>query len=152
MAKISHCGKSFDAKIRYVVTNYPGHGDITYFDYAECAICENSVHAFWIHYFRAKAATPKALSDRHDRGKFDDLIRQGRAFIIPAHQEEIYRDTKVQILACEFTLMMMRPADVTAEYLRKNDTAPWVCTNSITSIERKREQWLDELRRSLNHA
>lgn len=144
LGKINHCGKNFAAQNRYVVTNYPGNGDITYFDYAKCEQCNNNVHSYWIQYFRAKGPTQTAQSDKHDRHKFDDLIRGGMAFIIPTTQDEVPRDTRAQVLACEWTLTIIRPADLTYDYINKNLKAPWVSNRSILAIEQKRKAWLSE--------
>ena len=146
MAKINHCGKNFTAENRFAVTNYPSHGDITYFDYAECATCKNSVHAYWIQYFRAKGPTDVVQTDKHTRGKYDDLIRSGQAFLIPTLQDEVPRNTRAQVLACEWTLQTMKPADQTASYLNLNGRAPWVSNRSVLALEEKRAKWLREYR------
>lgn len=150
MGKINHCGKNFPAENRFVVTNYPGFGDVTYFDYARCQVCNNSVHSYWIQYFRAKAPTEVVQSDKHTRGRYDDLIRSGKAFIIPDSQDEIPRNTRAQVLAGEWTLNSKKPADLNAVYLARNDRAPWVSNRSVLMLTARRNEWLREYRNRVN--
>jgi len=147
LAKINHCGKNFPAEARYAVSNYPGHGDTTYFDFAKCDICHHNVHNFWHLYFRNSKPTDIFQSDKHDRYKYDELIRTGQAFIIPTYQDEIPKNTKTQVIACEWTLQTIKPADQTASYIRENEKAPWVSNKAFLAIEEKRSLWLKQLQR-----
>ena len=143
--KINHCGKNLPVENRYAVSNWPNHGDTTYFDFAKCETCSHNVHAFWHIYLRATKPTEIFISDKTDRHKFNELIRSGQAFIIPSHQDEIPRNTRAQVLACEWTLQTVKPADQTAHYIRKNDEAPWVSNKSVLIIEEQRERWVAQL-------
>lgn len=48
------------------------------------------------------------------------------------------------VLASQYTLQTILPADITAYYLSENDKAPWVSNKSIIDLEQKRERWLAE--------
>jgi hypothetical protein len=145
--KINHCGKNIPVENRYAVSNFPNHGDTTYFDAAKCQRCGHNVHDYWHYGLRATKPTPIYQTDKYDRHKYDELIRSGQAFIIPSHQDEIPRNTRAQVLACEWTLQTIKPADQTAYYIRKNDEAPWISNKSILIIEEQRERWVAQLAR-----
>lgn len=144
MGKITHCGKSIPVLNRYAVSSYPSFGDITYFDYAVCVQCGNSIHAYQYVYFRKKEATEVWLSNKHNRHVFQRFIDEGQAFIIPTSQDEVPRNTRAQLLAGEWTLKTKLPADTTAIYLARNERAPWISNRAHECLRRKRERWLSD--------
>jgi hypothetical protein len=144
--KIPHCGKSLPVENRYVVSNYPGPGDLTYFEYALCQQCRHPVHAFHYLYFRKSKPTETWISDKDDRHIFQDFIECGRAYMVASPLEEVPRNARAQVLACQWTLETTKPADSIAFYLAKNARAPWISNQAKESICHKRERWLAQYR------
>lgn len=159
--KILHCGRKLPVENRYAVSNYPGPGDMTYFDYASCRQCKHPVHAFYHVYFQQDKSTVTAISDKDNRHIFQEFIESGRALLVLAEVDNTPKKKRppaprprTQILACEWTLQTSRPADQSAFYLARNERAPYV-TDKATGflrasdvLQEKREAWFSDYRRA----